>query len=98
MMLSNLKVSTRLILFTAFLLLALLIMGVTSLVLTRNIADILTEIDENHLPSVIVISDIRFEISKLHILEKNHIIAGDAQQIAELDSEITTQRAKIEQL
>lgn len=91
----NLKIRTKLLLQTVFLLIGLVAVGITSLMFMGNINDGSTEISQNWLPSVIAAEELNTLTSDYRISEFEHIVAQDSttmqaceQEMADIEQQI----------
>lgn len=101
----NLKIKTKLLLQTLFLLLCLVCLGLLSLVFMSKINKRCAAINDNWLPSVIAAEDLNTLLANYRIKEYGHIIAQEQdimnlreEQMAELVQKIQLKFSEYEQL
>lgn len=97
-MIKQLKIGKKLFLLVASLLLCLMLVGISSLVLMKQMNDSTTTISEDWLPAVIVSEEINTMTSDYRIYELGHIISQDSAKIKEYDEKIQAKRKEIEDM
>jgi methyl-accepting chemotaxis protein len=96
-MFKNVKVSSRLILIVVLVIVILLMMATFTLVQTHTIAQSINQITTSNSVAVLDLTTLEASMFKLNISEKNHFIASDDAESAQLDQQVQTDRSTVQE-
>lgn len=88
-MLRNLKIKVKLFLLVAFLMIAMIGLGVVGIVGMGEINESSTIISQNWLPSVAAADELNVNTSDYRRLELEHVVAQDSESMAAFETEMT---------
>lgn len=91
----NMKIKMKILMIVSISVICLGVIGVMSLIFMNRINAGSTEISKNWLPSVIVAEEINTLTSDYRILEYNHVIAEDAEEMKSFESDIESKKQEI---
>ncbi|MDD3569611.1 MAG: methyl-accepting chemotaxis protein [Lachnospiraceae bacterium] len=97
-MIKQLKIGKKLFLLVASLIFCLVVIGISSLVLMKQMNDSTTTISEEWLPAVIVSEEINTMTSDYRIYELGHIISKNSDKKKEYDQKIEAKRNELESM
>src|SRR4051794_18592314 len=95
-MFRNLRVSNRLALLVVVFVILLIAIGIFTLVQMRNIAESLDEVTADHVVTIINTNALQAAMLELSVTEKNHFLASDGTESAQLDQQLQNQRTAIQ--